>query len=883
MNQRDGSKPAPRVKPFRPVLDLERTYSKLTNSEMRMRAEVPGTVELDLQNPESSAWLKTIFEELEDQDPETRYFALRKFGSVLHRIVLKGSTVNACFSAYMLERGILKEIIRILKSAKAEGDIYMMAGGSMEEAVCNSIDGLLVLSKVKTCLQILNGLMADARTWRFVKKSIPDLLFILEGSYLSENPVMLVGRGKVKNVPPVSESLRDEEKLTSLETLGGFALWATDDVREVICGRRALLSQIHSDCLADTRLASDIVDRVITTISVLDSGPRALPISLDDFFKVAVKAFEVSQDPEVIRLAINNLAFYLKERPAFLSKEKKLPSKYLAPLLALATCSSLEEERKGYVYKILCLLDHKTFSPILARADYKEELEKILAASSKALDRKRQLTDLFASECNREPDLEQRPEDSFRIESSRKSPGVHEDGSRAEAAKPIQPRVLPSNYSTLTMSEIRERLTEKESVELDLSNPESSAWLKDILNDLRSSDSEARFFALWRFKAVTCRMLETKGPELSAAYVAHVLEEGILEEVIRLLKAAQTEGDVYLYPKVKVLGESPSQREPITLSKIAIALAVLPALMLDARTTRFIWKAVPDILSVLEGAYFSLPVVFSARDWEMPEALSRLLNDVKLRDEHKLASLSVLARLTEYVKQAWRKFASRKPLIHRILQDCLANTEFSTGIIIFASNLCYNLIGSCDLSDFLDPIFETAFKAIASSEDALTITAAIRLLAQTLQEWDTTLKKLFEYRSNPRVEKQAKLTQLFARYPEAGERSQKLHEIFAANDPYIIARGSREPGTPSETFSQKHSEDPLQKIPEGKSYILLNVSEGEAQVQADKKLRRKCSCSSCCHVEAASCEFRVCSRCRLAVYCSRGSVEARTLSFFTSG
>lgn len=401
-----------------------------------------------------------------------------------------------------------------------------------------------------------------------------------------------------------------------------------------------------------------------------------------------------------------------------------------------------------------------------------------------------------------------------------------------------------------------------------------------------------------------------------------MLEKGILEEVIRLLRAAQREGDVYLYPKVNDLSESPSQEEPFTLSKFAMALSLLPALMLDARTTRFVWKAIPDILSILEGAYFSLAVVFTARDWEMREPVTRLQDDVKLRDDHKVASLSALAMLAEHLGEARKRIGSRKALIRRILQDCLANTDESTRTIHLASVLFLKLVGTCDLSEFLHAIIETAFKALTALEDALTIKTAITLLAHILlvQGCEGTLKKLIEFRSNPRAEKiarhllalascpsleqdyrgvvylalaplkeeimtvleedldaafltpsqQAKLEQLFAGYPEAIDRREKLQKIFTASDQSGIARGPKEPGllfdTP-EIFFQKHSVNPLQKPPDGRTYIPIGISEG-SQVQLDKKLRRKCSRLSCSQVEAASCE--VCSGCRLAVYCSRG-------------
>lgn len=133
------------------------------------------------------------------------------------------------------------------------------------------------------------------------------------------------------------------------------------------------------------------------------------------------------------------------------------------------------------------------------------------------------------------------------MEYCRKSSAAQRDAD-ADLAKPLRPRVLPTTYSALTAKEIEERVTERR-VELDIHKPERSAWLKEIFNQLRSEDSETRFFAMWRFEVFVLRMVQDKGHELSARFAAYALEHGILEEVIRIFKAAQSEGDFYIFPR----------------------------------------------------------------------------------------------------------------------------------------------------------------------------------------------------------------------------------------------------------------------------------------------------------------------------------------------
>lgn len=382
------------VRPLRPTIERRMSFSSLTKREMKKRITGREPVDLDLMKPENSAWLNNILRELQDCDMETRYYALCRFESVLQGIVLKGPAVHAGFASYMLEQGILDEIIRLLNVAQSEGDIYLVAGGveSREEALRITEEGLYVQSKVGTCFRILNALIADARTARFVRKSIPELLSILEGSYLSDTPVVIVGGQGIRGTH-VYQPLRDEEKTSALDALATFTLWSADEVRNVISSRRQLLHQILDDCLAGNDFSRTIVGRSLTTISVLASVSSALPVPVDDFVQVAMKALEMCEKPEVIKLVVSLLFFHVKEKPAFLENKT---TAYLSPLLALAACPTLEQEVKSHVYKLLCLFDQQTFDPIFAKGDPKRDLEKLARESPAAAARRVKLCRAFA-------------------------------------------------------------------------------------------------------------------------------------------------------------------------------------------------------------------------------------------------------------------------------------------------------------------------------------------------------------------------------------------------------------------------------------------------------------------------------------------------------
>ncbi|GAQ81035.1 hypothetical protein KFL_000690155 [Klebsormidium nitens] len=104
------------------------------------------------------------------------------------------------------------------------------------------------------------------------------------------------------------------------------------------------------------------------------------------------------------------------------------------------------------------------------------------------------------------------------------------------AVKPLQPKVRRSSVSSLSGTEIEQRMTEKGAVELDLLRPESSAWLKGIFKQIRSGDLETRFCALWRFKDVFNNMAVAKGSGQITRFAAYMLEQGILEEGVYFAK-----------------------------------------------------------------------------------------------------------------------------------------------------------------------------------------------------------------------------------------------------------------------------------------------------------------------------------------------------------
>ncbi|GAQ81045.1 hypothetical protein KFL_000690235 [Klebsormidium nitens] len=474
------------------------------------------------------------------------------------------------------------------------------------------------------------------------------------------------------------------------------------------------------------------------------------------------------------------------------------------------------------------------------------------------------------------------------------------------------PRFLPHTFSKLTLREMAQRLTEEGPVELDLHKPESSAWLKNILKQARNKDFETRCFALSRFRAVLNSMVINKGHALCAGFAAYVLEEGILEEVIRNLRAAQSEGDFYVFPKIEFRDLMINQRS-FTLSKVEICFRLLHVLILDTRTARFVLKAIPNLLSILEGAYFSLSLRFSHEGLELPDNTAEL---ELLREGVKASSLSVLVSLVNCTEKCRDKISSRKVFLQHILRDSVADTEFSGRIIECAIPFFNDLSSSCDLSQFLDETIRLTLKGLTVLDSATLLKMTVSLIGKAMKEHiNEVIEKLYELRANGRVKhevpallgvascpdldettralvymllanlneqfemifdqtrpfsltpaQEEKLEKLVAAYPQAVARREQLSRVLRAAE--IQSAGEHgmksTPGTPATIF-QAASKSLLEYVRDKAYFPGVPATDPKAR----KKPCRKCSRSSCSRVESAPCEFKVCSGCRLAVYCSK--------------
>jgi hypothetical protein len=377
---------------------------------------------------------------------------------------------------------------------------------------------------------------------------------------------------------------------------------------------------------------------------------------------------------------------------------------------------------------------------------------------------------------------------------------------------------------------------------------------------------------------------------------------GYFSEVIRIFRSAQSDGEVYILPRV----ENPAlvtDNNYFVLSKVGLCFRLLLGLMLDARTVRFIRKAIPDIIAVQEEAYFCCPLLVR-NGAETP------LIPSQLNCEEKKSVLSAMVSLVVWSDQARSILSSRTDFLNRILQNCMAGTNFSNEIIDHVIGLFWHLARSCDLARYFDDMVGVLFKSMEVTEYVEVLRLTVKLLEDlsTKHEVQNRLKeKLLRQKDENDTEylipllamaacpnlmpemkplvysllfflnesvfdillsghpasftpdQERKLEMLLAPYPKALARRQQLSQMFDTYNQAVSKQTGVEAGATPPTYFEK----PVEDLPD-KVHVLL---------QKDIRPRRNCSALGCSKMESQPCQFKLCGGCRHAVYCSQGIVS----------
>lgn len=307
---------------------------------------------------------------------------------------------------------------------------------------------------------------------------------------------------------------------------------------------------------------------------------------------------------------------------------------------------------------------------------------------------------------------------------------------------------------------------------------------------------------------------------------------------------------------------------------------LLQMVAIDERTTKFVLKAIPNLFDM-----FASYLINEGRASSKPEWLH-------------LYVMGALSRLTPWSKSLQIEIGSNpeflKAILQKILKDGANEPEgLQRALIIMHNSILYTKI----THSLAIPLVELAAKVLAESEvpaDMMCASYFIQVLDRFYPQFH---QLLLEHKSlirsslaistcqnaldltkktaervlalfHPQLrqlgpkELQSMIEQRTASDPAASRRADRLRRVVFAETNYtpdqprfLMKRVKDFPYTPGKMPSFKKDEC--------KETFILGPP-------VEKKARRKCSFSGCSATESRSGQFKVCSNCRLATYCSQG-------------
>ncbi|GAQ79471.1 hypothetical protein KFL_000310220 [Klebsormidium nitens] len=472
-----------------------------------------------------------------------------------------------------------------------------------------------------------------------------------------------------------------------------------------------------------------------------------------------MRVLETSTRKGVIEVTIQVLKGVIHDEGEALKVQTKDACDFF-PLVALATSSAVPKAMTAQAVVILCFFDESvkrsrgpSMEAILLDSLYRQQhgsLEPLAERRSKILKRKKQLEEIFqaqGSSTNTQTFVglgsdpikdasSERGDNSFEMEPEHPSLSLtiehlgsfkkRRDGerkARKRGAKGAAIQAIKSQSQRdfkAVKKEFEERVTEKETVSLDLLKPQSSKWLEDIHKELSSDDAETRLIALWRFKAVHNRVAVFRGPAACAEFTTFALQKRlVLAEIVRLLRAAQVHGDLYFFPLPR-----DSLEIDDFFSKTQLCFGLLNTLMMDSRAVRHVRKAIPDLIDLQEASYCAEALCDSG----FGEVL-----DAHQQSQNKKAVLSSMVALATFSEQAKAELGKRTAFLRQVLVECTEADGSEDMTLDCAMLLVLHLRGACPFSELAQEIVRLAMRVLGTSMKREVIQVTMAVLKKMLR------------------------------------------------------------------------------------------------------------------------------------------------------
>lgn len=446
---------------------------------------------------------------------------------------------------------------------------------------------------------------------------------------------------------------------------------------------------------------------------------------------------------------------------------------------------------------------------------------------------------------------------------------------------------------------------------IEFLKPEASLALQRILHLARSEDWFDRIMSVALFNKNFGSPEALHAGQRHVNTVSYLCERGVLNPIGDNLNSAFTEGWIVLL-RVEESSEKNGastirptkmiEKGTRFLNRIEECTQALEFLAVDCRTVRFILKTIPGLAWTLKAIFLTEPS--DARIY---------LRFTRPQDDARMGVLRAICRMFPF-SETFRKELLSPDFLHAVLEHSLNNFQYSK---LLQDSICllHNLSNAYPALHVEVDVLPFSARVLAESEDVGHIHWAFQLLLAALQPYGPETPKKME--GVPFL--QSALLAL-ATCKKAGERLQTyarglsgvlkgMAYFLEKSDPRLrnenrqydfgmqfhswdaeansacirkLARKDTRARVRAQQLSRIFS-DPLNaehasyKIISGKKNAAASVSEKKREEKTGFKIdermaRRKCARTGCGNVEQRPAEFKVCSGCKLAVYCSRGKL-----------
>lgn len=397
----------------------------------------------------------------------------------------------------------------------------------------------------------------------------------------------------------------------------------------------------------------------------------------------------------------------------------------------------------------------------------------------------------------------------------------------------------------------------------ELYKSEGTAWMLELLREARSDNPDEGLCALYRFQIIweenTIRD-QNQGFSKASECASYLMQKGFLKEVQKGFREALFSGEWLVVPQ-----DDTSFRSAVFLNRVSVYANVLIALTLDRATTLYVLKEIPDLVELLEKAYYM------SKD---PEAFRLPPGAPDLYEGVRSVVAGALISSLLHSKKTQKKVGRARKFLSYMLTDSMERhtvEAFGDTLRVYALRILLYTVKHCDQPALYDTIVAFCFSFLEKPvdkdllEDALSILLGLSANQKQDRECPKAVSDCLVALAacdlvEPEKRNVAAALVILHSKKWRDKVTRLLPPRFQAS--YSLGEISK-PACKALTTLSLADEDNSGRLKHFEEYYRQPTQEGKAVL-------RQCSHSKCEKVEVKEKEFKVCAGCSLALFCSKG-------------